>query len=244
MSYLYKFNSDNRFYTYITINNAELLFLFDTGATCSMIGTSSAYYLGLKRYAKYTYVNKILAGDINLALPKLRMEDESFNLQSINSANIYPKIDGILGMDAIKHFSFSLHYNTPKPFGIVGHNIPQQPGIKMNITRDDYSRPFLFVEIDCKPYWILLDTGSTSTVLNFHLPNRVPREIEAPVGTISSFNPAKIVKKYDDVPFYFGDRAVSLSPFLDQDENTSVLGVDLLQGTTLQYFPGKGYFLS
>ncbi|XGA08715.1 MAG: TIGR02281 family clan AA aspartic protease [Wolbachia endosymbiont of Xenopsylla cheopis] len=107
----FKQSSNGHFYIQAEINQKNITFLLDTGATDTVLTLKDAEKIGvnlkeIKNFKRYQTANgTVLAGSVEI--PKIKIG--SFVVENVRvSVNTYPMSTSLLGMNLLKHFDFTI----------------------------------------------------------------------------------------------------------------------------------------
>lgn len=107
----FKQASNGHFYIQAEINQKNITFLLDTGATDTVLSLKDAQKIGInlkeiRDFKRYQTANgTVLAGSVEV--PKIKIGN--FVVKNVRiSINTYPMSTSLLGMNLLKHFDFTI----------------------------------------------------------------------------------------------------------------------------------------
>ena len=201
----------------ISINGKEATYLFDTGASVSVMGESEARRLGLKLRDTTIRMGDSSGIGFNARVAiagELRIGDTRFRNVSFivppNSSDGAPY--GIIGLPVI----LGMHSMRWNKSGTVDLAVPDDTGVDRNMVFYGL-KPLARATVDGQPVWFTLDSGAVDTDLNSRFADQFPSRMAratAKEGEITGLGgTAKFeARVLDDLPLLLNGRPVSLKP--------------------------------
>lgn len=225
-----------------TINERPMLLMLDTGASHTVLHIGAEKRLPKLKKLPKEMVN--VSGNAttppDVALVALTVGDKStpehpvlmVNLQQLHTM-MKEKVDGILGMDVLRHLDYTLDFANGKfRWGLPedADNLQEIPGAYNQVGC--FETPLLLNE---KPHVFLLDSGCSRSVMK---PEDWPYEKEMEYAVqVADINTARDQEMADGKPTdvtWAGDVTLkAFSPMLIKTCPRSLLGVDALRNVVL-----------
>lgn len=220
--------------------------LFDTGCEISRIGNHVANCLNIVPYSHpdVPFIRQdIRIGNLVIPNQSLYIENEYFNLESVNSYKDQTQVDGLLGMDIIQRLPFYIDNRGEERIACIGDSPELRNKQKLIIQKDAYGRPFLNLSIANTQELFLLDTCANSCFSRVWSPDWPYETKKSPYRTSTHVEEGgyKVAKKIQ-VPLC--ETIKSKVDIVYDPHNVSILGLLCLKGFCLFYDGAGNYYIS
>lgn len=229
------------------LNGIPMRMMLDTGATHTVLHEESAARISQAHWIDTSQMQ--LRGN-SAQMPKMLQAALQtgagvspqhvclvMNLAAVRSM-MAEKIDGILGMDMLRHLPFTFDLRENKFYWGTPQVGEPQP---LHAQHDGMGRVIVQGKCQGKTVPMLLDTGSSITrVVAAHWAPGAGAEVEARVSNIDQHSGLRTAKgQPGDIELAPGIVAQGITPLLCSPQEKAMLGMDALRNQVLVHLPSK-----